>query len=199
MTNVTQRVITERIKGYDVEAPLKARAAMSCTTKLFYEILDDPLLNRENILATTAVFSTRSSSERSSESSLGERDCRLADVASQFALYLADMKVHLTLLLLMKTEMKQEFGGIEQLINDIDAVQQHLVGIPFEIIQYHKEHGANLRIPVTPTGIPEPQGLIFRQLALNGHKNWLIYEVGYIKSAMQSITRLYQILTEGKK
>jgi hypothetical protein len=175
--------------------PMQANAALNRTVKLFEDIVKDPILTRDQILQTTAVFTDLTKVQ---DTSLSNIDTRLSEVAGQFHTYLIDIQSHLQLIVLKKTAAREDFMGANQLSNDIDSIQQRLIAIPFDIIEFHKRHEEELATRSGHANPPQSQVLI-RKLAVTGHKTWLIYQVEFIKSAMQSVIRLYSLVADTRK
>lgn len=164
-------------------APIAATIAIHEMKMLLKDI--SARLNREKIGQTTAEFN--------GVDSLCGLDGALADIAAKLRGHLADVYTHLNIIVLRKTELREDFSAANQLMSDIDAIQQHVVDIPFDIIKFHEKHSERMK-QVANT---EPQ-LLMRKLAVSGHKEWLQYQVSYITEAIRSVTTLYDIIT-GKK
>lgn len=164
-------------------APMAATIAVHEMKALLKDI--SLRLNREKIGQTTAAFN--------GSDSLCSLDNSLAEISAKLRGYLADIYSHLNIIVLHKTELREDFSAANQLMTDIDAIQQHIVSIPFDIIEFHTKHSDQMK----QVANNEPQVLI-RKLAVSGHKEWLQYQVTYITEAIRSVTTLYGLIT-GKK
>jgi hypothetical protein len=176
-------------------APMHASASLNLTVKLFEDVANDASLMRDRILQTTAVFTDMT---KFHDVSLSNIDTRLSEVAGQFHTYLTDIRRHLELIVLKKTVAREDFSSVSQLSSDIDSIQQRLIAIPFDIIEFHKRHEEELALPNAAANAGQ-SCLLIRSLAITGHKTWLIYQVEFIKSAMQSIIRLYSLVADPRR
>jgi hypothetical protein len=82
-------------------------------------------------------------------------------------------------------------------MNDIRAIQERLITLSFDMAKFHERHAEKLQVqPGTREASQRStsQNLI-RNLVMDGHKTWLVYQVEYIGSAMESIPRLYALAT----
>jgi hypothetical protein len=183
------------LDDHNQATPMHASASLNLTVRLFEDLASDPILSRNRILQTTAVFTDLT---KANETSLSDIDTRLSEVASQFQTYLTDVQAHLHLIVLKKAAAREDFEGPNQLSSDIDSIQQRLIAVPFDVIEFHKRHQADLA--VRPGAVDTPQSqLLTRKLAITGHKTWLIYQLEFLKSSMQSVIRLYGLVADPRK
>jgi hypothetical protein len=162
--------------------------------ELLEEILKDKLLKRESIQEITAIYSD-SGDVSQGVRSLTEVEDRLTCFAGRLGESLGDMAGHLRLLM-AKAEDGKDFSTIEGLVNDIEAVKQHVPGIPLDIRKYYRKHAEDLKIPTNEDVTRQPDCVMFRGLILAQHKSWLMYEIQYLVDAMFTITRLYKFVTK---
>jgi hypothetical protein len=91
---------------HNQRTPMRASASLNLIANLFGELTDDRILSRYRILKTTAVFTDLTQVNGTSFSDI---DTRLSEVASHFQTYLTDIQAHLQLIVLKKTEAREDF------------------------------------------------------------------------------------------
>lgn len=150
-----------------------------------YKLLDDinANLNVDKIEQTTAAFN--------SKQSLCTLDTCLVQIAAKMNNYLGDIHQYLHTIEMEKTERREDFSAITTLEQEIDAIREKLVSLPWDITKFYEKHKENLG-EMVPSREPE---LTARKIAMNGHKMWLQYQVSFITMSIQSVTRYYKLVT----
>lgn len=164
--------------------PMAATSAIHEMRNLMDEISTN--LNTDKIEQTSAVFN--------SNQSLCTIDVCLVDIVGKMMNYLDDVYQYLNLILLKKTENREDFSSVLDLMNNIDSVRERLVSVPFDIAEFHEKHKSKLG----ETSRSEPEQTV-RKALIRGHKTWLQYQVAIITSSIQLVTRMYPLATSGKK
>jgi hypothetical protein len=196
------------MEAADEHAPVQGRAALNLTWTLLHAVLSDEVLSPESVNRTTAVHLHEMPP---GEQSLADIDTRLSEVAIQFQTYLIDIHAHLNFVQLLKAEMREDFARVSELMSDVLTIQQRLIAMQFEIVEFHKTHSEELtagaknppsanseELPGAGNNAPTQQDFM-RKIVISGHQSWLNYQVAYIKAAMRSVIRLYKIATEEQK
>lgn len=161
--------------------PMAATSGIHGLYKLLEEI--DVNLSADRIEQTTAAFNAKQS--------LCTLDTCLSEVAAKMNSYLGDVHQYLHALEMDKTERREDFSAITTLEQEIDAIRERLVSIPFGITKFYEKHKDHLGETV-PTKDPEQT---MRKIAIRGHKTWLQYQVSFITMSIQSVTRYYKLVT----
>lgn len=164
------------VEGRSTE-PMAARCGILAMRDLTQDI--GVQLSKDRIMQAVSAFH--------GDDSLCALDTCLSDISGRLRGYLADVYTHLNIISLRKAELREDFSAVNQLMSDIDAVQQHIVSIPFDIIEFHAKHGDYLK---KVADYKEPLTTM-RKLALSGHREWLQYQSSYITEAIRSVSTLY--------
>jgi hypothetical protein len=173
-------------------ASKEAIASVNRTMELRQRILSE--LTRDKILQAKAVFSSQ---PNPGEKSLSQIDALLSEFVQDFSTYLTDIHAHLNLVTVQLASKGDDCDSVIHLMNDIGAIQERLLTLSFDMAEFHERHAEKLQVQPTMREVSQPltsQSLI-RKLVMDGHKTWLVYQVEYISSAMESIPRLYALAT----
>jgi hypothetical protein len=173
-------------------ASKEAIASVNRTIDLRQRVVAE--LTRDQILQAKAVFSNLADAR---EKSLYQIDALLSEIIQDFNTYLTDIHAHLNLLTVQLAGKGDDCDSVIHLMNDIGAIQERLVTLSFDMAEFHERHAEKLQVQPGTREATQPstsQNLI-RKLVMDGHKTWLVYQVEYISSAMESIPRLYALAT----
>lgn len=174
-------------------APMNAKGSLNLIDQLLDRLVGDSILQRDTILKSTTVFSdSHPPHKQSSAPSLSEIDRKLSDVTGQLLNYLNDIHMHVSIMLLRRTEQNQDFESLNGFSNDIDAIKQHLIEIPFDIASFYEKNDDALR---SKRAVDDQSQFIRRNL-IDGHKNWINYQVDFLKRSMNTVATLYRFVTK---
>ena len=175
------------IGGKPIE-PMRAKNS----TKKMLKLLDDinKNLSKQSISEATAIFN--------GSGSLCSFDGELVKISASLLSYLCDIYASLNMIVTEKAQRREDFTAANQLMCDVDAIRQHLVAIPFDVIEFHNKHDAHLKQQIS-RNLPEDDQTVkslMRQCAVSGHKQWLEYQVSYITEAIRSVSSMYTLVAE---
>lgn len=174
-------------------APMNAKGSLNLIDQLLDHLIGDIVLQRDTILKSTSIFwDSHVNSKQSSIPSLSEIDKKLSEITGQLLNYLNDIHMHVSIMLLRKTEQNQDFESLNGFSNDIDAIKQHLIEIPFDIAKFYDKNSEMLKTKK----ITDEQIQFIRKNLIDGHKNWINYQVDYLKRSMSTVSTLYRFITK---
>ena len=190
MTKDETKDFTATKKLHD-SAPMKANGALGMIDKLLDDVIKNPSLQTDSILKTNSVFQSDVIIEGTVPLSSIEQ--LLLDSCIKLNTYLCDILIHVNLLELNKVESNSDFDAISSFKKDVDVIQQRLVSVGFDIAEFHNKHDSTLMMKNTIFNDSKQQ----RQSIISAHKSWIIYQITFLKSSMETIRRLYRLLMKG--
>lgn len=180
----------DHIESMNKSAPMKASGSLARIDKLLNEVIN------EDVFQTDAIFKSNSFYPNDTALNgtivLSDTEQKLVDVSTKLHTYLCDILIHVNLLELKKVESNSDFESYDNFKKDIDDIQQKLISIGFDIVEFHKNHDDIIKAKSTPHMQNEQKYL--RKTIMETHKSWLVYQLTFLKTRMESIRRLYRLL-----
>lgn len=184
----------DHIESMYKSAPMNASGSLARIDKLLDEVIADPVLQTDSIFKSNSFFSNDTTL---SGIVLADTEQKLVNVSTKLHTYLCDILIHINQLELKKVESNSDFESYDSFKKDIDTIQQKLISIGFDIVEFHNKHDETIKMKNISQAILEAQELkMKRKTILETHKSWLVYQITFLKTSMESIRRLYRFLVK---
>ena len=171
-------------------APMNASGSLARIDKLLNEVISDPVFQTDAILKSNSFYPNDVTLNGTIV--LSDTEQKLVDVSTKLNTYLCDILIHVNQLELKKVESNSEFELYDNFKKDIDTIQQRLVSIGFDNVEFHKKHDDAIKMKSIAHTLDEQK--LIRKTILETHKSWLVLQLTFLKTSMESIRRLYRIL-----
>lgn len=169
-------------------APMNASGALARIDKLLNEVISEPVFQTDAIFKSNSFYPNDATLNGTIV--LSDTEQKLVDVSTKLHTYLCDILIHVNHLELKKVESNADFEAYDDFKKDVDDIQQKLLAIGFDIVEFHKNHDDLIKTKSTSQNEQKLQ----RKTIMEAHKSWLIYQLTFLKTRMESIRRLYRLL-----
>ncbi|OHT00076.1 hypothetical protein TRFO_33313 [Tritrichomonas foetus] len=178
---------------YYQAVPMNASGSLGMIDQLLEEIIKCKTLQTNNITNTDNILPN---DQNTGNTNISETERDLLDICSRLNSNLCDIIVHINLLELKKVENNGDFDALSSFKRDVDHIQQKLINIGMDIAEFHRKHDDTIKRK--RTDITQNERDRHREIVVKAHKMWLIYNINFLKSSIESVRRLYRLITTAK-